>query len=68
MKKKHGDGHPEYHVEEFVEEEAEERSEDLSEGKENPVIEVANVILLVSAFQSEEGKIGRHQVAHQTGQ
>ena len=68
VEKEHGDCHPEDHVEEFVEEESEERREYFSEREEDPVIEVTNVVLLVSAFESEEGQVSWHQVAHQASQ
>ena len=68
MEKKHGDCHPEYHVEKFVEEEPQERREYFSQRKENPIIEVTNIVLFICAFESEEGKVSWHQVAHQASQ
>lgn len=63
MKEKYGDAHPKKHVEEVVEEKANERSAQFCEGEEDPVVEVANVVVLICALKGEEGEISRDEVA-----
>ena len=41
---------------------------DFSRTKDNPVIQVPNVVILVLALECQEREIPRHQVAHYAGQ
>lgn len=63
VKEKNGDDHPKDHVEEIVEEEPDERSAELGQRKEDPIVQVADVVVLFCTFEGEEGEISRDEVA-----